>query len=105
MGFFYNEKDLDVKESSELIHKNNIGYNNKYDGNEKINLYFENYNIPSDYKISLCECELKELTEDVLKRYMVKAGLEKKDIKEILFIRNGKKLNTNVSIGENGLRN
>ena len=30
------------------------------------------YNIPSDYKISLCECELKELTEDVLKRYMVK---------------------------------
>ena len=36
---------------------------------------------------------------------MVKAGLKNKDVEEILFIFKFRKLNTNISIGENGLKN
>ena len=77
-------------------------YNNKNDDNEKICLLFENNNGYSDINI---ECELEELTEDVFKRYMVKAGLEKKDMKDILFIFNVRKLFTHISIHENYLKN
>ena len=85
------------------IQNNSINkYNNKNDDNEKICLLFENNNGYSDINI---ECELEELTEDVFKRYMVKAGLEKKDMKDILFIFNVRKLFTHISIHENYLKN
>ena len=100
--FSFNEKDFELQESSELIHKKNIEYNNEYVGDKIIYLHFEFYpnNNPIDIII---DCELKELTGIVISRFMIKIGLDWEYIKDILFIFKNKNLNHKVSILDNGL--
>ena len=101
--FSFDEKDFELQESSELIHQEKIENSKNYDGNKKINLCFS---IGYSRNVSIViQCELKELTGNVLKRFMLKYGLSPRLRDEPLFIYNCRNLNPNISIGDNGLEN
>ena len=93
---FIPDENPKVKEVNKKIYK--------YDrsDNEKIILNFENNGIN---KISL-ECQMNALTRDVIYRCIDNLRISKNiDSDEILFIHKGTRINLDVSIRNNGLRN
>ena len=101
--FSCNEKDFELQESSEQIHQEKIENNKKYDGNKKIELCFSFNYLRNDSIV--IQCELKELTGNVLKKFMSLSGLVTRFIDEPLFIYKCRNLNPKISIGDNGLLN
>ena len=80
------------------IHKEEkVKYN--YNGNEIVNVSFS---INGQFEIFIL-CKLKELTSNVIKRFTDKCDL--KIDGDILYILNTARLNLNIPIGDNGIRN
>ena len=79
------------------IHKEEIVKYN-YNGNEIVNISFS---INGQFDIFLL-CKLKELTSNVIKRFMDKCALKVDG--DILYILNFTRLNMNIPIGDNGIR-
>ena len=69
-----------------------------YDNLTSINVRFEDgsYN-----EYTSIECKLNELTKDVIQRYVNKRGLN--NYNNLLFVWNGKRIDLNIPIGDNGL--
>ena len=80
------------------IHKEEIVKYN-YNGNEIVNVSFS---INGQFEIFIL-CKLKELTSNVIKRFTDKCAL--KIDGDILYILNTARLNLNIPIGDNGIRN
>ena len=74
-----------------------VKYN--YNGNEIINISFS---VNGQIEIFIL-CKLKELTSNVIKRFRDKCAL--KIDGDILYILNSTKLNLNIPIGDNGIKN
>ena len=93
-----------IEENKKVEMKETKEESNKYDSNvnEKIILIFENNRINE----IVVKCQMNALTRDVIYRCIDNLGISKNiDSDEILFIHKGTRINLDVSIRNNGLRN
>ena len=101
-NFLYDDSKFIPDENKKINEIENESYKYDSNDNEKIILIFENNGIN---KISL-ECQMNELTRDVIQRCLDKLGISKNiDSSEILFIYNIGKLNLNISVRCNNIIN
>ena len=80
--------------------KEQLNYN--YNGDKLINLYIYLNEI---YAFKIIQCKLKEKARYVIGKFKVKYSIEIKLNKDTLFISNGRQINLDSTIGENGLVN
>lgn len=96
--FSFDEIDL---KSDTLISKKKLSYN-KYNNFNFINIFFYVNGNPRLSNVSI-KCKLNELTENIIQRFLAKYGGS--NFEHFLFIHNNQRLDLNISLGDNDVKN